>query len=172
MGFNYRMTEMQAAIGLKALERLDWNVTRRRENAHYLTRHLSKHAALIPPAEPEGYEHSYYKYYVRLDLEKMSVNRDTFVKAVRAEGVPMGLGTASEGYREAAFQKLVGYGNTTCPFNCPWYEGDADYSEVFLPNAHKLGKEVFVLQVHPTIEKSDLDDVIGAIEKVLEVYQN
>ena len=52
MGFNYRMTEMQAAIGLRALEKIEWNLRRRRENARYLTEHLSKHDLLTPPFEP------------------------------------------------------------------------------------------------------------------------
>jgi dTDP-4-amino-4,6-dideoxygalactose transaminase len=170
MGYNYRMTEMQAAIGLKALEKLEWNLSRRRENARYLSDHLSRHDALAPPFESDDFEHAYYKYYMRLDLKRLKTDRDTFVKAVRAEGVPIGLGTSSEGYREQAFQELVGYGRTGCPFRCPWYKGRADYTAVELPNAKRLGGEVFVLQVHPTIERRDLDDVIAAIEKVLDVY--
>ena len=170
MGYNYRMTEMQAAIGLKALEKLEWNLSRRRENARYLSNRLSRHDALIPPFESDDFEHAYYKYYVRLNLKRLKTDRDTFVKAVRAEGVPIGLGTSSEGYREQAFQELVGYGRTGCPFRCPWYKGRADYTAVELPNAKRLGGEVFVLQVHPTIERRDLDDVIAAIEKVLDVY--
>ena len=64
----------------------------------------------------------------------------------------------------------MGYGPTNCPFRCPWYKGRADYTAVELPNAKQLGREVFVLQVHPTVEQRDLDDVITAIEKVLDVY--
>jgi dTDP-4-amino-4,6-dideoxygalactose transaminase len=171
MGYNYRMTEMQAAIGLKALEKLEWNLSRRRENARYLSDRLSRHDALIPPFESDDFEHAYYKYYVRLNLKRLKTDRDTFVKAVRAEGVPIGLGTSSEGYREQAFQEFVGYGRTGCPFRCPWYKGRADYTAVELPNAKRLGGEVFVLQVHPTIERRDLEDVITAIEKVLDVYR-
>ena len=171
MGYNYRMTEMQAAIGLKALEKLEWNLSRRRENARYLSDRLSRHDALIPPFESDDFEHAYYKYYVRLNLKRLKTDRDTFVKAVRAEGVPIGLGASSEGYREQAFQELVGYGRTGCPFRCPWYKGRADYTAVELPNAKRLGDEVFVLQVHPTIERRDLEDVITSIEKVLDVYR-
>ena len=171
MGYNYRMTEMQAAIGLKALEKLEWNLSRRRENARYLSDRLSRHDALIPPFESDDFEHAYYKYYMRLVLKRLKTDRDTFVKAVRAEGVPIGLGASSEGYREQAFQELVGYGRTGCPFRCPWYKGRADYTAVELPNAKRLGDEVFVLQVHPTIERRDLEDVITSIEKVLDVYR-
>ena len=170
MGFNYRMTEMQAAIGLRALDRLDWNVARRRENAHFLTENLAKLDALIPPPEPPNVKHSFYKYYVRVKPDKLSVDRDTFVKAVRAEGIPVGLGTSSENYREKVFQQQVGFGLSGYPFKCPLYEGKVDYSNVSLPNAKRLGKEVFVLQVHPTVETEDLRDTVRAIEKVLEAY--
>ena len=170
MGYNYRMTEMQAAIGLKALEKIDWNIGKRRENAHYLSEKLANYEMLTLPFEGDDYKHTFYKYYVRIEPGSLRVDRDTFVKAVRAEGIPIGLGTASEDYLEEAFQKQVGYGNTSCPFKCPWYQGNVDYSNVVMPKARELGKQVFVLQVHPTIEKTDLDDVVNAIDKVIGAY--
>jgi hypothetical protein len=170
MGYNYRMTEMQAAIGLKALEKLDWNLERRRENAHYLSAALAEYPQLVPPFESEDVLHAFYKYYVRIKPEKLSVDRDTLVKALRAEGVPVGLGTAGECQLEEAFGKQVGYGSTACPFQCPWYKGRVDYSGVELPAAKRLSTEAFVLQVHPTIEREDLDDVIKALDKVLNAY--
>lgn len=172
MGFNYRMTEMQAAIGLRALDRLDWNVARRRENAHFLTENLAQFDALIPPPEPSHVKHSFYKYYVRVKPERLSVDRDTFVRAVRAEGIPVGLGTSSENYREKVFQEQVGFGRSGYPFQCPLYEDKVDYADVSLPNAKRLGEEVFVLQVHPTVETEDLADVVRAIEKVLGAYSD
>jgi len=170
MGYNYRMTEMQAAIGLKALEKLNWNVEKRRGNAHYLTEKLSAFVAIIPAYESTEIKHGFYKYYGRLKLDQLSFDRDTFVKAVQAEGVPIGIGTSSENYLEEVFQKWVGYGKTGCPFKCPLYKGKVDYTNISLPNARQLSKEAFVLQVHPTIEKNDLDDVIKAITKVAEIY--
>ena len=59
---------------------------------------------------------------------------------------------------------------TGYPFLCPLYGDEVDYSNVSLPNAKKLGEEVFVLQVHPTVETKDLGDIVRAVEKVLEVY--
>jgi dTDP-4-amino-4,6-dideoxygalactose transaminase len=169
-GWNYRLTEMQSAIGLKALERLDWMVDVRRRNAHYLSESLKNVEQMNVAYEAPWAEHSFYKYYGTLNLDKLRVDRDAFVKAVRAEGVPIGIGTASEDYLEEIFQKKVGYGKTSCPFTCPWYKGDLDYTQVVCPNARRLSKEVFVLLVHPTIELEDLDDVIAAINKVAQAY--
>jgi dTDP-4-amino-4,6-dideoxygalactose transaminase len=171
MGYNYRMTEMQAAIGLEALKTLDWNINRRRENAHYLTEHLSRYPALQTPYESPDYKHSFYKYYVRIDLNQLSVDRDQFVKAVRTEGVPVGLGTSGEVYREKAFQELVGFSDSGYPFKAPLYPETPDYKNLSLTNAKRLASEVFVLQVHPTIENKDLKDVVDSIDKVLSVYQ-
>lgn len=170
LAIDFRMTEMQAAIGLRALEKLDWNLGRRRENAHYLTEKLLPFGPLIPPAEPPHMKHAFYKYYVRIRPEKLRVDRDRFVKAVRAEGIPVGLGTSSENYRERVFQEQVGFGSSKYPFQCPLYQGAVDYAKVSFPNAKRLGQEVFVLQVHPTVQWDDLADVVRAIEKVLTVY--
>jgi|ETNmetMinimDraft_26_1059896.scaffolds.fasta_scaffold22979_2 dTDP-4-amino-4,6-dideoxygalactose transaminase len=172
IGYNYRMTEMQAAIGLKALERIDWNLQRRRENGHYLTERLQAYDALVPPHEAADVKHAFYKYYVRLRPEKLTVDRDTFVTAMRAEGVPVGLGTAGENYREEVYQKRIGYGKTSYPFESSFRPEPADYSTVSLPNARKLAEEVFVLQVHPTVERADLDDVVSAIAKVMDAYSS
>ena len=171
MGYNYRMTEMQAAIGLKALEKLDWNVETRRRNAHYLTKQLSELDYLRPAFEAPHVRHSFYKYYCTLDLERIRVERDAFVKAVRAEGVPIAIGSSAELYREKVFQEQVGFGDTGYPFKDPTYEGEVDYSKVFCPNASRIGDSAFVLQVHPTIELGDLDDVVAAIRKVGESYR-
>jgi dTDP-4-amino-4,6-dideoxygalactose transaminase len=109
---------------------------------------------------------------VRLRPEKLAVDRDTLVTAMRAEGVPVGLGTAGENYREEVYQKRIGYGKTSYPFESSFRPEPADYSTVSLPNARKLAEEVFVLQVHPTIERADLDDVVLAIAKVMDAYSS
>ena len=170
MGFNYRMTEMQAAIGLKALEKLDRHVDARRRNAHHLTEHLKDLDFLTPACETPHVKHAFYKYYGTLNLDRLRVDRDGFVKAVRAEGVPIAIGTSAEMYLEKVFQDQVGYGDTGYPFKNPLYKGTVDYRSVACPNAKKVGKEAFVLLVHPTIRREDLDDVIAAIRKVGGAY--
>ncbi|HIE53383.1 MAG TPA: DegT/DnrJ/EryC1/StrS family aminotransferase [Armatimonadetes bacterium] len=170
LGFNYRLTEMQSAIGLKALEKLDQQVEKRRENAYYLNEHLREVEVITTPYEAPYVKHSYYRYYCTVKPERLKVSRDQFVKAVRAEGVPILLGTSPENYLEEVFQKQVGYGKTPCPFRCPLYEGGVDYTSVSLPQARRLAQTAFCLLVHPTIERADLDDVVAAIGKVAEAY--
>jgi dTDP-4-amino-4,6-dideoxygalactose transaminase len=173
MGYNYRMTEMQAAIGVTHMKnRLDWNLQRRIENAHYLKEKLGAVNGLQPPHEADNVKHTFYKWYGKIEPEKMTCDRDTFVKAVRAEGIPVGLGSAPMNYKEEVFQQKVGVGRGHHPFDYPTYinKDTLDYSKVECPVAVEEGKKVFVLQVHPTIEQKDLENVVEAFTKVAEAY--
>ncbi|MBM4085998.1 MAG: DegT/DnrJ/EryC1/StrS family aminotransferase, partial [Planctomycetes bacterium] len=76
MGYNYRMTEIQAAVGLKAMDRLDGYIATRRANGAFLSREIAKIDGLIPMAEPPGCKCTYYVYYGTMQLEKFRVTRD------------------------------------------------------------------------------------------------
>ncbi len=172
LGFNYRMTEMQSAIGLVALKKLDRFVEKRRKNARYLTKHLASIQGIHPPVERPHVKHSYYRYVCTLDLDKLKVTKDEFIKAVAAEGVPIQPHATSELYMNPTFQKQLGYGRSQCPFKCPLYKGRLNYQENLCPKAQRIGRETFRLRVHPTIEEEDLDDVMSAINRVFKAYRN
>lgn len=170
MGFNYRMTEMQAAIGLSQLARLDDMVEKRRENAHFLNQRLSQIESINIPYEPPEMKHAYYRYVFTLNLEKLTCSRDRFVEALKAEGVSAGVAFWPENYKEEVFRNLAGYGKTHCPFTCPWYKGKVEYTQVVCPNARDVGSKAVVIQVHPTLKEEDMNDVATAIEKVAKAY--
>ena len=166
VGYNYRMTEMQSAIGLKALARLDWHLQRRRENAHYLTAGLRElDSVLSPTPETPESEHAFYCYYVTLDLAQLTCTRDEFVRAVQAEGVRAARGTSAELYLEPVYQQRVGYGNAHAPFDA------VDYTRVECPHAKDIGARSFRLEVYPTLQQEDLDDVLDAIRKVAAAFR-
>ena len=166
VGYNYRMTEMQSAIGLKALARLDWHLQRRRENARYLTQGVSElDTVLSPTPETPESEHAFYCYYVTLQLERLSCDRDEFVRALQAEGVRAARGTSAELYLEPVYRQRVGYGDTPFPF------ATADYAGVECPHARDIGRRSFRLEVYPTLRQEDLDDVLEAVRKVASAYR-
>ena len=173
MGFNYRMTEMQSALGMVCLARLDEWIAKRRANAAFLTRHIAQMPPLEPPYESPDVKHAYYKYVFRIRPERLKVSRDRFIEALRAEGIPCIAGVPPENQREEVFEKLRGYGRTTCPFECPWYKdrgGSVDYSRMDTPVAREIGAKSVWLLVHPTVEEKDLRDVVNALEKLVEAY--
>ncbi|MDR1057675.1 MAG: DegT/DnrJ/EryC1/StrS aminotransferase family protein [Coxiellaceae bacterium] len=104
-GTNWRMTEMQAAIGRIQLRKLDNWVEIRRCNADILTRSFQKISALRITKSNEDFYHSYYKYYVFIkpNVLKTGVTRDKIVNILQKLGVPCFVGSCPEIYLEKAF---------------------------------------------------------------------
>jgi hypothetical protein len=150
-GTNWRMTEMQAAIGRVILRNLDQQVIRRRENAEYLNSRLVSCPGVRTTLPPAGIYHSYYKYYffLRPEALKPGWTRDRVVAAINAEGIPITSGHCGEIFREKAFD-LVGRPDRP------------------LPVAQELFATAVMCQVHPTLDRKDLEDTANAIQKVLE----
>lgn len=105
VGSNYRMTEMQAGIGLLQLGKLDRWIADRNRNATILNRHLAALPAIRTAQPPPSILHAYYKYYafVRPDRLRHGWSRDRIVGTLIACGIPAGTGSCPEIYREQAF---------------------------------------------------------------------
>ncbi len=150
-GSNWRLTAIQAAIGLKQLDKLDvWQSIRER-NATILNEGLRDLAMLRITIPPTYIRHAYYKYYVFLRPEhlKKGWSRDKVVAAIQAEGVSCFTGSCSEVYLERAFQA----------------SGLAPDRR--LPVAKELGETSMMMLVHPTLSESDIQDTISAVRKVV-----
>jgi hypothetical protein len=152
-GTNWRMTEMQAAIGLRQLEKLNAWREIRQSHAASLNACLAETPALRLTIPPEDIGHAYYKYYafLRLELLKPDWDQARIVAAINAEGVPCYTGSSSEIYRELAFVNL-GLG-----------------PEQRLPVAQQLGGTSLMLLIHPTLTATDVVDMCRAVHKVLMV---
>jgi dTDP-4-amino-4,6-dideoxygalactose transaminase len=149
-GTNWRMTEMQAAIGRTQLRKLGGWCEARRRNAAVLTQALSRAPALRLTIPRDGIGHAYYKYYafVRSEALKADWNRDRIVEAVSAEGVPCSVGSCSEIYLEKAF---------------PTSMRPAERFQT----ARELGETSLMFAVHPTLSEADMHDLARAVEKVM-----
>jgi dTDP-4-amino-4,6-dideoxygalactose transaminase len=104
-GTNWRLSEMQSAIGRVQLGKLDKWHERRRKNAGILIDGLSGVPGLRVPVPEEGFEHAYYKFYVYVEPERLKPgwSRDRIMKAVVEQGVPCFQGICPEVYLEKAF---------------------------------------------------------------------
>jgi len=150
-GTNWRMTEMQAAVGRKALGKLPGWLAARREHAAVLDRQLGRLPQLRLAVPPDHVDHAYYKYHVFLrgELLRSGWSRDRIARAVQAEGVPCGSGMCPEIYLEKAFEQT------------PWRPRRR------LPAAEKLGQTSLMFQVHPMLTDRELQDTCRAVAKVL-----
>ena len=151
-GTNWRMTEVQSAIGRIALKKLPGWVERRRRHAALLTRAFSGIPGLrvsLPPAEVA---HSYYKYYVFVRPHEVLAewNRDRILQAIVAGGVPCSVGSCSEIYRERAF-------------------GPEGSSHERLPVARELGETSLMFLVHPTLSEAAIQHTCRVVERVMRI---
>ena len=149
-GTNWRLTEMQSAIGLKQLQKLDGWVEKRRHNAALLTAAFKEIPFLDVHVPNDDVYHSHYKYYVFVNDQAPSYGwtRNEIMKAMNDQGVPCFSGSCSEIYLEKCF------------------ETSGMPQQKRLPNAQKLGETSLMFLVHPTIEEDEMKAMIKSIQQV------
>jgi dTDP-4-amino-4,6-dideoxygalactose transaminase len=149
-GMNWRLTEIQSAIGRLQLRKLPSWVEARRKNANLLAECFSKLPGLRVTTPPDHIGHSYYKFYafVRPEALHSGWTRDRIVEAIKAEGIPCFSGSCSEIYLEKAFP-------------AEWRP------ESRLPVARELGETSLMFLVHPTLTEERIRATCAAVEKVM-----
>ena len=150
IGTNWRMTEMQAAIGLTQLGRLPAWVKRRQAIAARLNDCCEAQPALRVTRPPATIGHACYRHYVFVRPERLAPDwsRDRIMIAIAAQGVPCFSGSCGEIYREKAFASL-------------------GLDDLRLPVARQLSETSLAFLTHPTLEDREVDEVCQAIEEVV-----
>jgi dTDP-4-amino-4,6-dideoxygalactose transaminase len=150
-GTNWRMTEMQAAIGRRQLTKLPAWLAARRRNADILHAELAGVGGLEVHVPGADCTHAYYKYYAYVDPDRLRAGwtRERVVEALNAEGIPCISGSCSEIYLEEAFAQ------TDLRPAAP------------LPVARRLGETSLMFMLHPTMGREDMLDTARAIRKVM-----
>ncbi len=173
IGFNFRMTEIEAAITRQQLKKLKWLVEERRKNVNYIEENLKDIPFLTMPKIREGCEHSYYIHAMKYDQNQTGVTREKFVQALQAElmpielreteGVKINLGYQKPLYTQPMFQEKKAYGNTSYPFS-----KQISYEKGICPVCERIcnSETIFHELMRPFMTKEDLDDVIHAFHKV------
>lgn len=154
-GTNWRMTEMQAAIGRIQLKRmLSWSNSRQ-ANANKIWEVAKQCNGLRVPSVPYYFEHAAYKCYVFVEPNKLRAdwNRDRIMSDINALGVPCYSGSCSEVYLEKAFDDT-----TFRPTER-------------LPNAKKLGETSLMFLVHPTLTEEEIAQTRDAIRHVMGIAE-
>lgn len=180
IGFNYRMTEMEAAIAREQLKKLDMLLEKRLQNVGYISKGLSKLPCIDIGKVRPNTKHAFYVQPLKFDEKLAGVSRDTFIEAVKSEltcfkmreseGVKVGCGYVRPLYLQPLYQKKIGFGKDGYPFNNPAYEGTINYEKGICPTCESMHfKELITHEfMVPSMAKEDMDDVIRAFEKVWE----
>ena len=145
IGFNYRMTDLQAAVGVEQLRKLERVLTRRRALAHRYTEALASVPHLTTPVEPAGLAHPFQSYMVRISPEA-SVGRDALMTRLLAEGIATRRGVMCI-HREAPYRKLLG--------------------DVVLPTAERVSDEGLILPLYAQMTEAEQRTVIAALAAAL-----
>lgn len=141
IGYNFRMTDIAAAIGLAQLNVIDEFNNKRISNANYLNEQLKDVEGIVTPKSPDNYKHVYHQYTVRVEKG----NRDDWVEFLTNKGIGTGIHYPIPLYNQPIYKKLG-------------IEGDC-------PLAEKAADNVISLPVHPSLTKEDLDLVVDAVKE-------
>jgi len=152
-GMNYRMTEMQAAIGRIQIKKMpDWH-SKRTNNANKIWNVARQCKGLFVPDIPDYIEHAVYKCYVFIkeDQLKNGWNRDKIIDEISGLGVPCRSGSCSEVYLESAFDN-TGF-----------------RPKERLHNAKELGETSLMFLVHPTLAEDEIQQTCNAITSIMDL---
>lgn len=145
LGYNYRLNEVQAALGISQLKRVRDGIDKRVEAAHYYTKKLSKTDGIITPHEAENRTHIYHLYVIRILEEKCGLSRDELFPMLSSRGI--GLSVHYTPLHLMTFYKKLA-GCTSRSF----------------PNAEKAYNEVLSLPIFPMISRGQIDYVVDSIQ--------
>lgn len=144
LGYNFRMTDIEAAIGLAQLNKIDGFNDKRIANAKYLSEHLKDLDGITTPLVKDGYKHVYHQYTIK--VEKGS--RDDWVDFLNEKGVGCGIYYPIPLYSQKLYKDL-GYNQS-------------------LPNTEEVVKKVISIPVHPSLSQDDLDTIISVLKEANE----
>lgn len=163
LGYNYRMTEVQAAIGAVQWAGLDSTNQIRRMLAAHLSGGLKSIKGLTTPYVRRGDKHSYYVYAVKYDEAEIGITRGWFVEALKAEGIPFWAGYNSPLYLLPLYQQRAHYAYQH-------YQGDVSYRKGICPAVEYLWERgvITTITIRPPATPADMDDIVTAFEKVIE----
>jgi dTDP-4-amino-4,6-dideoxygalactose transaminase len=151
-GFKYNMTDLQAALGIHQLARVEENHARREEVWARYDEAFADLPLVLPAPVPEGTRHARHLYTPLLDLERLGVDRDRFVAALQAEGVGTGIH-----YRAIHLHH--------------WYRETFGFRPEDFLEAWWISERTLSLPLGPALGDADVEDVVRAVRKVALAYR-
>jgi len=161
LGWGYRMTELEASIGIVQLSKLDSMNETRKTLASFLTDKLNSIDGLNH-TKFEHVDHVYYVYALTYDEEKIGIPREKFCEALRSEGIPFFGGYVKPLYLNPLYQERRA-------FAFKHYKGNVNYEKGICPNTENLHEKKLILTpvVRPPATISDMKDIVKAIQKII-----
>lgn len=151
LGYNYRITDIQCALGISQISKLDKFLGRRREIAEKYNSYLKNIDGIILPYQASYSKSSWHLYVIQIELEKFKVGRREIFEALRAENIGVNVHYIPVYYHP--YYRRLGYKKGLCP------------------TAERLYERIITLPLYPKMNDKDIQDVVNALEKVLNYYR-
>jgi len=166
---NYRITELQSAVAIAQLGKLDRIVSRRNELGRRLVDGLGKIDGLIPSKEAPGAYPTWWFHLIGLDPAKLGANAKVLGDAMRAEGIPCGSGYVAPVYLQYEFFRTqAAFNHSTWPFS----NGPVPpYGPGYCPNAERVALECLNFPLNQWLSEQEIDDTLAAAAKVTAAFR-
>lgn len=166
VGFNFRMTELTAALGISQLDKMDDNNSIRTENAVLLENELHGLLGIDSPKIKEGTVP--HVFSILYNESVTGIERHKILAALRAEGITVGSGYLRLMYENPLFIKKIAYGKDHCPWSCHLYGKERIYKSGDCPVGEDLLRKRFIwfYHINRPNTKDDMFDVSKAFKKV------
>jgi perosamine synthetase len=161
LGWGYRMTEMEAALGIAQLEKLDYLVSERIKLGTFLAREINQIEGLSH-VQHDFAKHTFWMFGFRYDSEKIGISRNLFCDALVAEGIP-----CAAGYVEPLYMNPLYIEKRAFAFK--HYSGSASYGKGLCPVTESLHEKYLIntLICRPPATIDDMNDIVNAIKKII-----
>jgi len=178
IGYNFRMTELEAAIARVQLTKLDELIDERIKNVNYISEQLSEVEYIETAKVRDGVKSVFYKHILKFDETLAGVSRNKFFEAVKAEltpitlreteGINISTGYVKPLYLLPMFRDKIAFGSNGYPFVSPYYDKEINYEEGLCPVCEDMHYRRLVSHeyMRPPMTQKDLDDFVEAIMKV------
>ena len=169
LGLNYRMTEIEAVIGRVQLQKLGGVLARRRALAAELAERISDLKTVRMGTIIPGAVSSYWLLLLRVDADRLTVDKERFALAVAAEGVPIDPHYDYIVYETPWIRNRANYGDSGCPWTCPFYGKEVVY-EGSCPGARRAVDAHVILHWHEGLSSREVEHMALALHKVEGAY--
>jgi dTDP-4-amino-4,6-dideoxygalactose transaminase len=168
IGFNFRLGEVEAAIGIEQLKKLERLALKKTRSGERLTEGLKGLRGLKTPVVQPDCTHVYYVYGMTVDTQELKVPHSKLVKALQAEGIPDLMSGYVNVHLLPMYQKKIAYGKRGFPWVKEIYSGEVSYEKGICPVAEGLNNGSFIgIQLcSQDYSDSEVDLVIEAFKKV------
>jgi dTDP-4-amino-4,6-dideoxygalactose transaminase len=153
-GFKYNMMDIQAAIGIHQLPKLDGFIDLRRDIAEYYSREFADVAELaLPMYAPYDQRHAWHLYTPLVRIERLSIDRDRFMEELKKHNIGSGL-----------HYKAI--------HHHAWYREHMPIADLELPNASYASERILSLPLFPKMSMDDARDVVAAVKEVIAAHRS